>query len=385
MIRRPPRSTLFPYTTLFRSKPADNIIAIEVSPDSNSNLLQYSVLQIRVRLRRRHLQDGPTCQVIIRSNLNQAQSIRQQMIDLVEKQQSYSTDFYDIPARYDANIDAYCVDVLLSQVGYFEFKARVESSERNRPWVKWADGPNIGVSVTPLEYGRNNSIYCVFIRQFSDYKDKACLKDPQMEPEIIELEKQGAYVIPPGGTFEKFKQYLPFIIQELGMKIIHLLPINPVPVAYGRMGMYGSPYATTDYFGIDHSYGTFSRYKTIEDQFVDLTSTIHGLGAKVFLDMVINHTGWASSLLFTHRKWFKTQPDQKLVSPGAWGVIWGDLVELDYRHKDLWEYMAEVFLAWCGRGIDGFRLDAGYMIPLHVWQYIISKVRQEFLDNLSLP
>ena len=61
------------------------------------------------------------------------------------------------------------------------------------------------------------------------------------------------------------------------------------------MGMYGSPYATTDYFGIDQTYATFNRYKTIEDQFIDLTSTIHSLGAKVFLDMVINHTGWASS------------------------------------------------------------------------------------------
>src|SRR2546426_8865078 len=28
MIRRPPRSTLFPYTTLFRSRPANNPIAI---------------------------------------------------------------------------------------------------------------------------------------------------------------------------------------------------------------------------------------------------------------------------------------------------------------------------------------------------------------------
>ena len=32
MIRRPPRSTLFPYTTLFRSLP--NIEAVEITPDS---------------------------------------------------------------------------------------------------------------------------------------------------------------------------------------------------------------------------------------------------------------------------------------------------------------------------------------------------------------
>jgi len=177
---------------------------------------------------------------------------------------------------------------------------------------------------------------------------------------------------------------LPFIISRLGMKIIHLLPINPVPTSYGRMGMYGSPYATNVYFGIEHTYATFRHYKTIEDQFIDVTSTIHGLGARVLLDMVINHTGWASSLLFTHRHWFKTAEDHKLISPGAWGVVWGDLVELDYKHRDLWQDMAGVFLAWCQRGIDGFRLDAGYMIPLEVWQYIISRVRQQFPDTVFL-
>ena len=68
----------------------------------------------------------------------------------------------------------------------------------------------------------------------------------------------------------------------------------------------------------------------------------------------------------------------KLSHRGAWGVVWGDLVELDYANEDLWQYMADVFLTWCSRGVDGFRLDAGYMIPEHVWQYIIAKVRQQY-------
>src|SRR2546422_2304907 len=36
MIRRPPRSTLFPYTTLFRSE----VIALHVEPDEHSELLR---------------------------------------------------------------------------------------------------------------------------------------------------------------------------------------------------------------------------------------------------------------------------------------------------------------------------------------------------------
>ncbi len=364
--------------------PADNIIRIECNPSPNRNMLQFSVLRIRVRLGIRDKGSLGPFRVMIRTNLNQARRIQQQIIDQVEKGQSYSTDFYDIPTRYESQTDEYTCDVLLSEVGYFEYKVRVESMKRQDPWVKWADGPNIGISVTPLDYGRNNSIYCAFIRQFGENKHLTTLVNPVLEEEVKKLEDQGAFVIPPGGTFQNFMKELPFIIGEMGMKIIHLLPINPVPTSYGRMGMYGSPYATNDYFGIDHTYATFSRYKTIEDQFVDLTSTIHGLGAKVFLDMVINHTGWASSIHFTHRHWCKVGPDRKITSPGAWGVIWGDLVELDYRHKDLWRYMADVFLVWCRRGIDGFRLDAGYMVPLHVWQYIIAKVRQEFPNTLFL-
>ena len=365
-------------------KPENNIEKITCEPGSNCNLLQYSVLRIRVKVRQHHPGSSGPFRVIIRTNLNQARRIRRQIIDQVEKGRSYSTDFYDINARYDRHRDEYGVDILLNEVGYFEFKVRVESARRDQPWVKWADGANIGISVCPVEYARNNSIYCAFIRQYVPDKNLSNMHKPQMEETIINLEKQGAYVIPPGGNFKSFMEVLPFIIKEMGMKIIHLLPINPVPVAYGRMGMYGSPYANNDYFGIDHTFGTFSHYQTIEEQFTDLTSTIHDLGGKVMLDMVINHTGWASSIHFTHRHWRKVAKDGKIISPGAWDVVWGDLVELDYRHRDLWQYMAKVFLVWCSRGIDGFRLDAGYKVPLEVWRYIISKVRQVYPNTLFL-
>ena len=365
-------------------RPENNIKDIFFDPGENCNILQFSVLRIRIKVVQHTVGAGGPFRVVIRTNLNQGRRIRRQIIDRVEKGQSYSTDFYDIPARYDRSRGEYGVDILLKEVGYFEFKVRVESARRNEPWVKWADGPNVGISVWPIEYARNNSIYCAFIRQFDAKKSLANRCDEQLEQTIIDLEKQGAYVLPPGGDFKSFMEELSFIINELGMKIIHLLPINPVPSSYGRMGMYGSPYATMDYFGIDPTYGTFSQYQTIEEQFTDLTSTIHDLGGKVILDMVINHTGWAGSIHFTHRHWRKIGKDGKIISPGAWGVVWGDLVELDYRHQDLWQYMADVFKVWCSRGINGFRLDAGYMVPLEVWRYIISKVRQEYPNALFL-
>ncbi|MBN1437432.1 MAG: glycogen debranching enzyme N-terminal domain-containing protein [Sedimentisphaerales bacterium] len=365
----------------------DNIselVSIDYQPRQNRNMLQFSVLQIRVQVTRRDPDLVGPLRVMIRTNLNQAGNIRRQIIDAVEKGQHYSTDYYDISATYDAETQQYMADILLYDVGYFEFKVRAESTLRDRPWVRWADGPNVGISVTPLEYARNNSIYCAFIRQFVENKNLPSLKDTQLEETIKGLEDRGAFVLPPGGNFANFLEALPFIIRDLGMKIIHFLPINPVPTSYGRMGMYGSPYATTDYFGIDHTYASFSKSKTIEDQFIDVTSTIHGYGGKVFLDMVINHTGWASSIAFTHKHWIEADEDRRLVSPGAWGVVWEDLIELNYEHQDLWQYMAQVFLVWCERGVDGFRLDAGYMVPLKVWRYIISKVRQEYPNTVFL-
>src|SRR2546422_7227946 len=48
MIRRPPRSTLFPYTTLFRSKLGVSLV-VEGSWDFSSNRVMYSLVDARSR------------------------------------------------------------------------------------------------------------------------------------------------------------------------------------------------------------------------------------------------------------------------------------------------------------------------------------------------
>ncbi|RLB64817.1 MAG: glycogen debranching protein, partial [Deltaproteobacteria bacterium] len=55
-----------------------------------------------------------------------------------------------------------------------------------------------------------------------------------------------------------------------------------------------------------------------------------------------------------------------------------------YQKRELWIYMAEVFLTWCRRGVDGFRCDAGYMIPAAAWKYIIARVREQYPDTVFL-
>ncbi|MEO6035212.1 MAG: glycogen debranching enzyme N-terminal domain-containing protein, partial [Verrucomicrobiota bacterium] len=151
-----------------------------------------------------------------------------------------------------------------------------------------------------------------------------------------------------------------------------------------RFGRFGSPYACEDLTAVDPALVEFDQRTTGVEQFCELTYEAHRRRAKVLLDVVINHTGWGSTLWETHPKWFLRDAKGNFASPGAWGTVWADLVELDPNFTELWEHFADAFLTWCRRGVDGFRCDAGYKVPLPVWQYIEARVREEFPETLFL-
>jgi starch synthase (maltosyl-transferring) len=150
------------------------------------------------------------------------------------------------------------------------------------------------------------------------------------------------------------------------------------------MGRFGSPYAALSFTEVDPALAEFDPTATPLEQFVELVDAIHARGASLLIDIAINHTGWAARLHETHPQWLAREADGQIETPGAWGVVWADLTRLDYRHTDLWQYMADVFLTWCRRGVDGFRCDAGYMIPTPAWRYIIARVRDQFPDTIFL-
>ena len=135
---------------------------------------------------------------------------------------------------------------------------------------------------------------------------------------------------------------------------------------------------------IDPALVEFDHRTTGIDQFCELTSAAHSLGARVFLDIVINHTGWGSILQENHPEFFLRNPDGTFASPGAWGTTWEDLVELKQDDVALWDIIADALLIWCRRGVDGFRCDAGYKIPVPAWQYIIARVQDEFPETIFL-
>ena len=276
---------------------------------------------------------------------------------------------------------SWSLDLPLTETGYFKAKAYLIDPEG---WQHWPDGADLGISVHPDSYRTANTIYCAFTRMFGETRTMAKTANEKQDAQLKELDARGYSVIPSSGKFRDLIAQLPHIIDTLGCRILHLLPVNPSPTTYARFGRFGSPYASLHMTKIDLALVEFDKRTTGADQFCELTHAAHLKGGRVFLDIIINHTGWGSELQEDRPEWFLRGPGGEFASPGAWGTVWEDLVELEHRHVALWDELAEDFLLWCRRGVDGFRCDAGYKVPLPAWQYITARVRQEFPDTIFL-
>ncbi len=161
----------------------------------------------------------------------------------------------------------------------------------------------------------------------------------------------------PEGTLAAAQAHLPRL-KALGIGIVWLMPIHPV----GKVrpaGPLGSPYAVRDFRGVDPAYGGMDDLK----RFV---ATAHGLGLKVILDWVGNHSAWDNPLTTEHPDWYERTADGKLRSP-SW-FTWNDVVEFDYAAPGLQRYMADAMAFWVREGgVDGFRADAAGLMPLEFW------------------
>lgn len=317
----------------------------------------------------------------LRTNIGRGARLREEIIRAhFERLPLAGASWRDIPMQ-SVGEGEWKITVPLTEVGYFKAKA-FAVDERGRQ--VWPNGPDLTLSVHPSWTRTANTIYCAFPRMFGPNKAKRTSYSAELEAQLKPLDTEGYAVIPPGGKLRDLIRELPHIIDTLGCRIIHLLPINPTPTTFARFGRFGSPYALQHLTAIDPALIEFDKRTTGLDQFAELAYAVHARQARLMLDVVINHTGWGSNLWEEHPEWFVRKPDGEFESPGAWSVVWEDLVELDQRHVPLWEHVAEAFLTWCRRGVDAFRCDAGYKIPTHVWQYITARVREEFPETVFL-
>lgn len=324
---------------------------------------------------------GQKGQAWLRSNIGYAEIRHAEIIRHAEEGlPPLARDWHDVVME---PVDATMFSITLPLLGVGRFEAKAFFVPEGDDKLLWPEGANSVLKVEPAETCCMNTMYTAFVRQFGASRFAGGVDD-EFKPAMRQLDHAGYSVIPKSGTFRDLLGQLDFIVGTLRCRIVQLLPIHPVPTTYARMGRFGSPFAVMDLFNVDPALAEFDKLTTPLEQFVELVDEVHRRDARLYLDMPINHTGWASHLQVKYPEWFKRNADESFKSPGAWGVEWADLSQLDYSHRGLWKYMANVFLFWCRNGVDGFRCDAGYMVPFEAWEYIIAKVRTEYPDAIFM-
>ena len=195
-------------------------------------------------------------------------------------------------------------------------------------------------------------------------------------------------------------------------------------------GKAGSPYSIMDYYDIDPDLAVNPHNRM--DEFEDTVQRIHEKGMKVIIDFIPNHLAREYKSLykpfdveefgeydnketsFSRDNNFYYCPNQEFVVPCRQATNdgisykefpakasgndvfsptpsindWYDTVKLNYgvdylngnaKHFDAipstWYKMLNIMQYWCGKGVDGFRVDMAEMVPVEFWRWSINELR----------
>ncbi len=347
------------------------------TPEPGSSLLAHAGDAIDFTL---HVDGARRGRAILRTSLGGARVRRREIVDSADAgRPALALEWRDVPME-EVEPGVHRARIPLAEVGAFRAKACFFPADGGKP--QWPQGGDVRIKTAPAWTCRGASVYTAFVRQFGASCGEA--RSPKPPFDVTAMDRAGWTAIPPEGTFRNLVQRLDTIFGDARFRILQLLPIHPVPTTFARMGRYGSPFAGTDFLAVNPALAEFDAAATPLDQFRELVDAVHARGGRLFMDLPANHTGWASTLQIHHPEWFRRGSLGRFVSPGAWGTVWEDLVELDYANAGLRGFMAGVFEFWCRQGVDGFRCDAGYMVPGEVWRYIVARVREQFPDTVFL-
>jgi starch synthase (maltosyl-transferring) len=168
--------------------------------------------------------------------------------------------------------------------------------------------------------------------------------------------------------------------------------VNPINLS----GFSASLYSIRDYYAIDPRF-IDPASGSPDSQLRQMVADARGLGLRVMMDFVINHTAFDSPLLTEHPTWYKRRADGKPIHPGAKDgdrvVTWGDLLEIDNAvdHDGLWQYWIALAKHYAGLGVEGFRCDAAYKITGALWPTLIGAIKRQqpgvmfFAESLGCP
>lgn len=196
-------------------------------------------------------------------------------------------------------------------------------------------------------------------------------------------------------------------------------------------GKAGSPYAITDYYDIDPDIA--QNVEARMDEFEALVNRTHAEGMKVIIDFVPNHVarqyhsdakpagiedfghGDDTEYFFKPGNDFYYMTRQKFSphfdlgqGPDAYEEFpakasgndcfsafpsvndWYETVKLNYgvdygdgsRHFDptpgVWLKMLHILRYWAAKGVDGFRCDMAFMVPVEFWQWAVPQVKASY-------
>ncbi len=202
-------------------------------------------------------------------------------------------------------------------------------------------------------------------------------------------------------------------------------------------GKAGSPYAISDYYDIDPDIAVDVEHRI--DEFQKLVDRTHAAGMKVLIDFVPNHVArrYGSDAKPAGIEDFGASDDNtKFFSPdnnfyyltgrqfapsidlgdgddayvefpakasgndcfsASPGVgDWYETVKLNYgidysdgsRHFDpipsTWLKMLHILQYWASKGIDGFRCDMVFMVPLEFWKWVIPEVKKTYPEIIFI-
>jgi len=226
-----------------------------MTPAPGERLVRFAGDIVSFRLSDRQKIAGPGWSARLRTNLGRATVLRKEIIaahagGVVAAGESWQ----DLPMEKTA--DGWQIQLPLTEVGFFKSKAYLLDPQG---WQHWPEGGDVGLSVHPDFARTANTIYCAFTRLFGASKSLATTRDDTLEANLKALEALGYATLPPSGKLRDLTRQLPHIVQRLGCRIIHLLPVHPTPVTYARFGRFGSPYAALDFTAIDPALVEFDK------------------------------------------------------------------------------------------------------------------------------
>jgi glycosidase len=144
-------------------------------------------------------------------------------------------------------------------------------------------------------------------------------------------------------------------------------------------------YDIVDHFAVDARLG--------DDADIDqLIAACHDRGIRVLFDGVFNHVGRAfpgfADVIDRGRDsdwadWFHIDWDDADAHDGFGYRTFeghGALVVLNHDSPAVADYVVAVMTHWLDRGIDGWRLDAAYAVPLPFWRTVTDRVRERYPD-----